>query len=203
MLSSSYTLDSIPGAPSSLWIGVGTFVLAGLLLVPLELLAIAAGVCFGVLRGGLVAIIGSLAAAIIGYAAGRAIGAAGLTHWISPRSYRSIRQLSARGVIGVALLRFASVASAGAIHLVCGAGRAPFATYMAGTVIGLSPAMFVLAAWAGCCGTRCLNPSVSTGLTTIGAAVLLFASAAGLRAFLLLRQFAPAISLQRDRSEFG
>ena len=109
------------------------FVLAALMLMPLELLAIVAGVCFGALRGGIVALIGSLAAAVIGYVAGRAIGAEGLRRWISRRSYRSVRQLGARGVGGVVMLRLASVASAGSIHLVCGAGRIPFATYIAGT----------------------------------------------------------------------
>ena len=129
---SSHTLDSIAVAPSSPWIGMGAFVLAGLALIPLELLAIAAGVCFGAVRGGFVGLVGSLAAAVIGYVAGRAIGAAGLTHWMSRRSYRSVRQLSARGVIGLVVLRLASVASAGSIHLLCGAGRVPFATYHGG-----------------------------------------------------------------------
>ena len=43
------------------------FVLANLALIPLELVAIAAGVLFGALRGGLVALLGSLVAAAIGY----------------------------------------------------------------------------------------------------------------------------------------
>jgi phospholipase D1/2 len=200
---SSHTLDSIPVAPSSLWIGIGVFVLAGSMLIPLELLAIAAGVCFGTLRGGLVALIGSLAAAIVGYVAGRAIGGLGLPRWMSRRSYRSIRQLSARGVVGVIMLRLASVASAGSIHLVCGAARVPFASYMAGTAIGLAPAIVALAGLGGLLRHTFLNPSLSNGLATIGVAVLLFAVASGLRAFLLLRQFAPAISSHRGQAEFG
>jgi phospholipase D1/2 len=202
-LGSSHTLASIAVAPSSLWIGTGVFVLAGLLLIPLELLAIAAGVCFGALRGGLVTLIGSLASAVIGYVAGRAIGATGLKHWISRRSYRSVQQLSAEGVIGVVVLRLASVASAGSIHLFCGAGRIPFATYMAGTVIGLAPAALALSGLGGLLRQTLLNPSVSNGFITIGAAVLLFAMASGLRAFLLIRQFAPAVSRHRERAEFG
>ena len=63
---------------------------------------------------------------------------------MSRRSYRSGRQLGAHGVAGVLVLRLASVASAGAIHLLCGAGRVPFATYMAGTVIGLAPPIAAL-----------------------------------------------------------
>ena len=101
------------------------------------------------------------------------------------------------------VLRLASVASAGSIHLLCGAGRVPFATYMAGTVIGLAPAIAALSGLGGLLRHTLLNPSVSNGLTTIGAAVLLFALASGLRAFLLIRQFAPAVSSHRDRAEFG
>lgn len=200
---SSQTLGSIPGGPASLSVGIGVFVLAGLLLVPLELLTIAAGVCFGALRGGLVALVGSFVAALIGYLAGRAIGAEGLTRWISRRSFRSVRQMGAQGVAGVVLLRFASVASAGAIHLMCGAGRIPYATYMAGTVIGLVPAIAVLSGLGGLLRHALLNPSVTNGLATIGASVILLLLALGLRRFLLIRQFAPAVSRHRGRAEFG
>jgi phosphatidylserine/phosphatidylglycerophosphate/cardiolipin synthase-like enzyme/uncharacterized membrane protein YdjX (TVP38/TMEM64 family) len=200
---SSYTLESIPGAPSSLWIGMAAFVAAGLLLVPLELLAIAAGVCFGVLRGGLVALVGSFVAAVIGYLAGRAIGAQGLTRWISRRSFRSVRQLSARGVAGVAVLRLASVASAGSIHLLCGAGRVPFAIFMAGTMVSLVPAVAALSGVGGLLRETLLNPSVSNAFATIGAVVLLVALISGLRTFLLIRQFATVVSGHRGRAEFG
>jgi phospholipase D1/2 len=202
-LRSSPTLDSITVASSSLWTATVVFVLAGLVLIPLELLAIAAGVCLGALRGGGVALIGSLAAAVIGYVAGRAIGATGLTHWISRRSYRSVRQLSARGVTGLVVLRLASVASAGAIHLLCGAGRVPIATYMAATTISLAPTIAALSGLGGLLRHTLLNPSVSNAFTTIGAAVLLLALASGLRAFLLVRQFASAVSSHRERAEFG
>jgi uncharacterized membrane protein YdjX (TVP38/TMEM64 family) len=182
---------------------VGVFLLAGLLLVPLELLAIAAGVGFGTLRGGVMALVGSLAVAVIGYVAGRAIGAAGLTHWISRRSYRSIRQLSGRGLMDLIALRLASVASAGSIHLLCGAERVPFATYMAATAISLAPTIAALTGLGGLLRHTLLNPSLSSGFTAIGATVLLFAVAYGLRAILLMRQFASAVSSHRERAEFG
>jgi uncharacterized membrane protein YdjX (TVP38/TMEM64 family) len=200
---SSHSLGSIPTAPSSLWIGIGAFVAAGLLLVPLELLAIAAGVFFGALRGGLIALVGSFVAAIVGYVAGRAIGAEGLTRWISRRSFRSVRQLSARGIAGVAALRLASVASAGSIHLLCGAGRVPFAIFMAGTIISLVPAIGVLSGVGGLLRETLLNPSLSNAFATIGAAVLLVALISVLRTFLLIRQFASVVSGHRGRAEFG
>jgi uncharacterized membrane protein YdjX (TVP38/TMEM64 family) len=200
---SSYWLVSTPEAASALWVGTAVFVVAGVLLVPLEFLALAAGVYFGAVRGSAVALAGSLAAAVIGYLAGRAIGAAGLTSWISPRSYRSLRQLSARGLADLIVLRLASVASAGSIHLLSGAGRVPFATYITGTFIGLAPALAALV-WLGSLLRRTLlNPTLANGLTTIGAAVLLVAFASGLRAILLVRRFASTISGHRDRAEFG
>lgn len=198
-----FGLASIPATTASLWIATGVFVLAGMVLVPLEVLAIAGGVSFGALRGGVVAVIGSLAAAVIGYVAGRAIGAEGLTNWISRRSYRSVRQLSARGVGGVVALRLANVASGGAVHLLCGAGRMPFAVYMTGTVIGLAPAVVALSWLGGMLRNTLLHPTLANGAATIAAAALLIAFTTGLRAFVLIRQFASALSGHRERAEFG
>jgi uncharacterized membrane protein YdjX (TVP38/TMEM64 family) len=186
-----------------MWIGVAVFVIAGSLLVPLELLALVTGIIFGGMRGGLVAVAGSGLAALFGYLAGRVIGPSGLTKWISRRSYRSVRQLSARGLPGVIALRLANIASAGAVHLLCGAGRVPFATYIAGTVIGLAPAIAVLSGLGSLLRHTLLNPTVANGLATIAAAALLVAVTAGLRALVLIRQFASAVSGHRTRAEFG
>lgn len=189
--------------PSTFWIGTSVVLLASLALIPLEMVAIVAGVMFGPLRGGVVALLGSVLAAAVGYVAGRAIGPTGLSRWISRRSYRSARQLGARGVLGVIVLRLASVASAGSVHLLCGAGRVPFAAFIAGSVIGLTPAIAALSSLGGLLRRALLYPSVSNGVLVIGAALLLVGFAAALRTVLLLRQFAPSVSLQRDRAEFG
>jgi phospholipase D1/2 len=196
-------LQGTSSLPSALWIGTSAFVVAGLLLVPLELLTVAAAVAFGALRGGVVAAIGSLALAVIGYLAGRAIGASGVARWVSPRSYRSIRQLGARGWVGVFVLRMSSVASTGAINLLCGAGRVPFTAYMAGTIIGMVPAIMALSALGGVFRNALLGPSVGHALTTIAVAVLLIALVGVARTLLLIRQFAPSVAMHRDRAEFG
>ena len=198
--------DALAGAsslPFALWIGTGAFVAAGLLLVPLELLTIATGVAFGASRGATAAVIGSIALAVIGYAFGRAIGADGVARWISRRSYRSVRQVGAQGLAGVIVLRLSSVAGTGAIHLLCGAGRVPFLTYLAGTVIGILPAIIALSVLGGMLRAALLQPSMANGLATFGAAVLLLMLAAVVRMFLLIRQFAPSVARQRARAEFG
>jgi uncharacterized membrane protein YdjX (TVP38/TMEM64 family) len=196
-------LAGIPAASESVWIGAGVFVLAGVLLVPLELLAIAAGLLFGVFRGSLVALTGALVVSIAGYAAGRAIGPARLPRWMSRRSYRSGRQVGAHGVMGVVALRLASVASAGAINLLSGAWRIPFAAYLTGTAIGLLPAMGALAGLGALLRQTLLQPSIWNGLITIVTVMFVIVLAAGLRAFLLIRQFTSSVSSHRDRAEFG
>ena len=196
-------LNMMPSASSTFWIGVGAFLLANLVLIPLELMAIAAGVLFGALRGSGVALIGSLVAATAGYLVGRAIGRAGLSRWMSRRAYTSARQLGTQGVVGVLLLRLASIASAGSIHLLCGAVRVPFTTYIAGTMIGLAPAMFALAALGALLRQTLLFPSLSNALLAAVTAVLLVAIAVLVRTLLLIRRFAPSVASHRARAEFG
>jgi phospholipase D1/2 len=197
------TLDGTSTLPSALLIGTGAFLLAGLLLVPMELLTIAAAVAFGATRGAVIAAIGSLALMLIGYAAGRAIGASGVARWVSRRSYRSVRQLGAHGLIGVIVLRLSSVASSGAIHLLCGAGRVPFLAFMAGTIIAGTPSIIALSALGGLVRDTILEPSMAKGMMAIGAAIVLLVLAGALRTLLLIRQFAPGLAGHRQRAEFG
>jgi phospholipase D1/2 len=197
------TLAGTSSLPSTLSIGTSAFLIAGLLLVPMELLTIIAAVAFGAVRGAMIAAIGSLALTVIGYAAGRAIGATGVARWVSRRSYRSARQLGAHGVIGVIVLRLSTVASTGAIHLLCGAGRVPFLRFIAGTVIAGIPAIIGLSALGGLLRETLLRPSIANGMATIGAAVLLLMLASALRTLLLIRQFAPGLQGHRQGAEFG
>jgi len=198
--------DVVAGTSGRPWpaaLGVVVFLIAGLLLVPLELLAIAAGVLLGTSRGSLVALVGSIAAAVMGYVAGRWIGRARIAHWTSRRSYRSLRQLGGRGAIGVAVLRLSGIASAGSIHLLCGAGRVPLGHFMAGTLVALVPTVAALSALGGQFRQAVLSPSIWNTLVAVGGALLIVAVAAALRTALLIRQFASSVSSHRDRAEFG
>jgi uncharacterized membrane protein YdjX (TVP38/TMEM64 family) len=122
---------------------------------------------------------------------------------MSRQSYRSARQLGARGVMGVMILRLASVATSGSIDLLCGAGRVPFATYFAGTLLAFVPAVAALGGLGALLRRTILEPTTTHVLVTIGAAIVLTAAAAVLRTLLLIRQFAPSVSHQRARAEFG
>jgi uncharacterized membrane protein YdjX (TVP38/TMEM64 family) len=184
-------------------VALGIFVLAGLALVPSGLLAIFAGLVLGATQGSFVGWMGSLATAAIGFGVGRTIGTAGLARWVSRTSYRSVRQVGARGLTGVIALRLAGVASGAAIALISGAGRVPFTTYLAGTAIAIGPTIAALAGLGALLRQTLLHPSLTNGLVTIAVAVVLLAMARGLRTLLLFRQFAPRLTGHRDRAEFG
>jgi phosphatidylserine/phosphatidylglycerophosphate/cardiolipin synthase-like enzyme/uncharacterized membrane protein YdjX (TVP38/TMEM64 family) len=196
-------LDIGREAPAAFLVGVVAFVVANVVLIPVELMAIAAGVFFGVVEGSIVSLAGSLVAAGIGYVAGRSIGAAGLGRRMSRRAHRSGRQLGARGITGVIVLRLTSVASARSIDLLCGAGRVPILHYALGTALGLAPAIVVLSGLGALLRRVLVYPSLRNGLVTIGVAALIVLVAAGLRTILLTRQFASSIKGHRDRAEFG
>ena len=202
ILSGSLIADLVPPASTAHGLrGVG--VVTNLLLVPPSLVAIAAGFALGALPGALVALLVSVLMAAIGYAVGRAIGVARLPRWMSRRAYRSARQLGAQGVTGVMVLRLASVASAGSIHLLCGAAHIPFHTYVTGTLIGLAPATFVLAGLGALIHRMLLAPSLSNALIVTGAMVTIVAAAVALRTILLMRRLAPSVTRHRTGAEFG
>jgi len=196
-------IQSVSESRAALWFAIGIVALAGVMLTPLELLAIAAGVVFGPVRGGLVAVVGSIGASALGYGAGRAIGPAGLVHWMRQSSYRSGLQLGRRGVAAVAVWRLSAVGSAGSIQLMCGAARMPFGSYLAGSALGLAPVMLAFSGLGSLLQRTIVNPSIENGAVTIGAALLLIAAGGALRAFFLIRQFAPTLTRHRRRAEFG
>ena len=196
-------LAAAPGMQSIAWTIAGVIAIAGLIFVPLELMAIAAGLILDGPRGAVAALLGALVGAVLGYVLGRQIGPARLQRWMSRRSYRSARQLGAHGVIGVLVLRLASVATSGSIHLLCGAGRVPVSTFLTGTLLAFVPAIAALAGLGALLRHTRLNPTTWNVVLTIGAAVLVTAGAAILRTLLLIRQFAPSVSRQRARAEFG
>jgi uncharacterized membrane protein YdjX (TVP38/TMEM64 family) len=191
-------VDSGTGRPRPL-----LALITNVVLFPPSLMALAAGVWLGTLRGALMALLGSLIMALIGYAAGRALGPNRIQRWMSRRAYRSARQLGAQGVGGVLVLRLASVASAGSIHLLCGGGRVPVSTYIVGTLIGLVPTVFAGAGLGNLMRYTLIVPTVSNLLLTVGAALLVVTAAALMRTLLLIRRFAPILASHRTQAEFG
>jgi phosphatidylserine/phosphatidylglycerophosphate/cardiolipin synthase-like enzyme/uncharacterized membrane protein YdjX (TVP38/TMEM64 family) len=202
ILSGSLIADVVPPASAAHGLSAPGLA-ANFLLLPPSLVAIVAGAALGALRGAIVALLGSVLIATIGYAVGRAVGPARLPRWMSRRAYRSTRQLGAQGVTGVMVLRLASVASAGSIHLLCGAARIPFLTYVIGTLIGLTPVTVALAGFGVLTQRMLLAPSLANALIVTGAMVSIVVAAVVIRTILLMRRLAPTVNRHRTGAVFG
>jgi phosphatidylserine/phosphatidylglycerophosphate/cardiolipin synthase-like enzyme/uncharacterized membrane protein YdjX (TVP38/TMEM64 family) len=202
ILSGSLIADFVPPAGTAQGLR-GAGVATHLVLVPPSLVALVAGVVFGAVQGAVVALLVSVLIATIGYGVGRAIGRARLPRWMTRRAYRSARQLGAQGVTGVMVLRLASVASAGSIHLLCGAAHVPFHTYVTGTLIGLAPVSFALAGLGVLVHRLLLEPSLSNALIVVSVFVAIVAVSIALRTILLMRRLAPFVNRHRTGAVFG
>jgi hypothetical protein len=101
------------------------------------------------------------------------------------------------------VLHLAAGASAGAVHLLCGAARVPLATYLAGTTLGFGPVAVALSGFGAQLGRTLLAPTTLNAAITVATGLLLAVLAFGLRTFLLIRQFAPSLARHRARAEFG
>jgi phospholipase D1/2 len=196
-------LTGAPRMPSVFLTGVAAFLLAQVALIPLEVIVVLSGIILGGMTGGVVAIAGACIAAVAGYVAGRAIGTARLSSWMSRRAYRSARQLGARGIMGVAVLRMTSIASAGSVSLICGAAKAPFASYLMGSILGLLPVVIVLSGIGSLIRSALLSPAWSHTFLAVAGVLAVCVLAFGVRSLLLMRQFLPSERRYRERAEFG
>jgi phosphatidylserine/phosphatidylglycerophosphate/cardiolipin synthase-like enzyme/uncharacterized membrane protein YdjX (TVP38/TMEM64 family) len=193
-------LEGLPRLNGAQAVATVIFAAGGVALIPLEPMAVATGVLMGLSPGAWVALAGSIAAAAFGYLAGRIVGRARVSRWMSGASFRAGRPPGMQGLKGIILLHLASVITAGATHLLCGANRVPFGAYMAGSLIGLLPSLAALTSIGALLRLTLLEPSLSNGLLAIGTALGLLILVSGTRTLALIR---PARARQRRRAQFG
>jgi uncharacterized membrane protein YdjX (TVP38/TMEM64 family) len=124
----------------------GAFVVATLLMIPLNALILATGVAFGPFPGALYAMIGVVLSAAAGYGSGRALGRDTLRRLASSRVNKLSRTLAKKGILAIAAARLLPVAPFTLVNLVAGASSIRFRHYIIGTVIGNLPGVLVITA---------------------------------------------------------
>lgn len=168
--------------------GVLTFVVGGLLVLPLSLLTVQAGVLFGPVIGFVVALLGALASASVTYWIGALLGSDLMERLIGRERLRTTRSLRTRGVLAVAALRFMPVAPYTVVNLAAGAVGVPFRTFIGGTIIGVSPGTLVLTLFASGIVAAVRHPSPLFILGITAGLVALVAVSASLIKFVQRRQ---------------
>ena len=104
---------------------------------------VAAGALFGTLLGSLIAWIGAMVSAAAGYWIARTVGHDVVSRWL--KRFRRIDGAiaEARDFAGMLRLRLLPVLPIGVVNFVGGLARAPFASYMGATAIGVVPSTLI------------------------------------------------------------
>lgn len=121
-----------------------TFVVLGLLMVPVLALIVGTGIAFGPVLGPIYAMAGCLASASVGFAIGRWIGAERLQDAGGARVTGLTRVLERNGTLAVFFLRKVPAPFILA-NVVAGAARIRFRDFVAGTVLGMGAIVVALA----------------------------------------------------------
>jgi len=133
---------------------------------------IAAGVLFGTLLGSAISWGGSMISAVAGYWIARTVGRNVVSRWLKRFRRMDVAIAEARDFAGMLRLRLFPVLPIGVVNFVSGLARAPFASYMGATAIGVVPSTIIYTYFAdslieGVAGGR------NTALTSIIVASLL------------------------------
>jgi len=140
---------------------VMAFVLLGLALFPVLVLIGATGIAFGPVLGPLYAMAGSIASAASGFAIGRWLGRRRVEQLTSERLRRIPDMLRRHGTLAVFLVRKVP-APFTLVNIAIGASSVHFRHFVAGTVLGIAPAVVALAGFGSQLTEMFTDPSPTT-----------------------------------------
>jgi phospholipase D1/2 len=167
-------LAAMPAAPLAV---VGAFIVAGFLVIPLTVLAIATVLVFGPVTGFAYTLAGASLSAAASYAVGRALGHDAVKRLAGARLNRLSRKLARRGVLAVVAVRLVPVAPFTIVNLVAGASHIRLRDFLIGTVIGLAPGLIAISFFTDGIAATIADPSPRT-LAIFAAIVVVIAAGA-------------------------
>ncbi len=129
-------------------VALASFVLASLAAVPVTLLILVTTLVFDPLLGGVLALGGSVLAAIAAYGVGHYSGAKAAQERLGGRLGDLRERLTQRGIFTVVVLRIIPVAPFTVLNLIAGAMQVRFRDYVIGTLIGMAPAVIAMAVFS-------------------------------------------------------
>ena len=140
------------------------YVIGSLLLVPITLLILVTGIVFGPALGSVYALIGSMAGALVTYAAGYLLGKDFVQKIAGPKWRKAEAKIEQTGIVAVATLRLLPVAPFTVVNIVSGAFKVPLRDYIIGSILGLAPGILVTNLFAHQFESAIRNPGIGTFL---------------------------------------
>jgi phospholipase D1/2 len=153
------------------------FLLSSLLFVPVNLVIAGTGALFGPLLGPLYALAGSLLAATVTFALGRALG----RDWVRQLATRRVtafnRRLNRHGLVAMTVLRLFPIAPFTVVNLIAGASEIRSRDYLLGSLIGMAPGIALMTLFGDRLGAWLRDPHVGNLAVVIGMAAAALALA--------------------------
>ncbi len=172
------SVDKLPFSPL---IVMTTFVVAGMLMVPITVLIAVAGVVFGPLNGGLYAAVGVGLSALLGFGVGHWLGHDALRDLLGPRINNLSRRFAQRGIAAMAVVRLLPIAPFTIVNVVAGASHLRLRDYLLGTLLGMSPGIVLTVVFSHNLAEAIRHPSLETVLVLVAVTVALMLVAFGLQ----------------------
>jgi phosphatidylserine/phosphatidylglycerophosphate/cardiolipin synthase-like enzyme/uncharacterized membrane protein YdjX (TVP38/TMEM64 family) len=171
MVSFAQHLDDLPFTPLAV---MGSFVVAGLLVVPVMLLIAVTGIVFGAVQGTLYAFGGTLLSAAVTYGIGHWLGRDAVQRLLGPRINKLSQRLGQRGIVAMVIVRLLPIAPFSVVNVVAGATHIRFRDYMIGTGLGMLPGIVTTVTFVHHLAQTVHDPSpASIGvLGAVGAALI-------------------------------
>jgi phospholipase D1/2 len=174
-------LEALPFTPIAV---VGSYVIAGLLVIPVTLLIAVTGIVFGPAQGMLYATAGTLLSAAVTYGCGYRLGRKTVQRLVGPRINRLSQRIARRGILAMVVLRMLPVAPFTVVNVVAGASHIRFRDYLIGTLLGMLPGIAVTVIFVHHLAEAVRNPSPGTVAVLLLVAALIIGTAAGLQRLL-------------------
>lgn len=165
--------DMLEEAPFTPVAVVGTYVLAGLVVMPITVLIAVTGIVFGPVFGALYALAGAVASAAVTYSIGRRLGRETVRRLAGARLNRLSQRLAQRGVVAIALVRILPLAPFTIVNVVAGASHIGLRDFILGTVVGMTPGILATVVFVDRIVEALRNPGIGTFVSLAAVASVL------------------------------
>jgi len=139
-----HVLSAAQGAPWAVFVVVAVFVLAGAMVLPLNMLILATAAVFGPWLGILYSGAGTMSSGLVMYFVGSRLGRKALDRMLGERFKRILSGLRRRGLLAVVTFRVLPLAPFTLVNLAAGASGIRFLDFFLGTLIGMIPGLVVM-----------------------------------------------------------
>ena len=170
-------LASISSTEIRAVVAIGGFIIASLLMVPVTLLAIIAGLVFEGWEAFLYVMTGAMAASALGFLGGRFLGKGVIERMSGASIERLSKRLAKRGTVAVAVLRLVPVAPFAVFNLVAGSSPLGARQFLVGSLLGLMPGLGAITLFSSSLSDAIQSPSWSSLAIVIGLGAALVGAA--------------------------